>query len=147
VIVLFFVKIWLVDTLKETQPFRASSSRAGEQPAGNKAASFEKKYITIRWKDAGDHVGEYVTTAGKIVAACGLRHSLREHIVNIQRNFLDLGIIRKKSKGNCMICGAISRHYSTNRVDIHVDDSNHETIILVYYSLIFGFEFIMSNRL
>lgn len=69
VAVLYFVKIWVVDTLKETFTAKNSYEAKEESPAAQEKKSWSKEKVKIAWQDAADYVGAYVSTKGTIVSA------------------------------------------------------------------------------
>jgi hypothetical protein len=71
VIVLFFVKIWIVDpfaTIKSGSIMRYNQ----EQPQGPGAVeehrNFSKEKVKISWRDSAKYVDQYVVTEGEIVS-------------------------------------------------------------------------------
>ncbi len=67
-IVLFFIKIWIITPLSGggTGKGYAAQGGGGYETGGGFA---KKEKIKINWKDAGSHLGKYVVVSGKIVAS------------------------------------------------------------------------------
>ena len=67
-IVLFFIKIWIINPLsgeKTVKGYEVQNGGGHETSGGFK----KKEKIKINWEDADSHLGKYVIVSGKIVAS------------------------------------------------------------------------------
>jgi len=64
-IVLFFVKIWVVDGLHEVSPRELRHPAAAQEDPQR----WDKTKHVMQWKDAAKYLGQYVETEGVIVAS------------------------------------------------------------------------------
>jgi DNA/RNA endonuclease YhcR with UshA esterase domain len=131
--VLFFIKIWIMDTLKDTFAVKPSYQQAPYQGSAQKktTAQFKsKENIAIDWKNAADYIGAYVTVKGKIVSAYNNKKVCYLNFHEDYKNHLTLVIFASSFK---KFPGYPEKYYLGKEIEVQgrVKDYNGRVEIIV----------------